>query len=136
VLVDFGLAGRKVRQDCGTGPYGAPEVWGVLPEGFTPSPAAADIYSFGCVASEMLTGNVLFDASNEIAQISMHLSHDGSPAPVKTLLANPEIAPLAEALVRKLRRDPRLRSSAEDLRKELRAVVSMIEDAAWPATTG
>ena len=28
VLVDFGLAGRKIRPGCGTGPYGAPEVWG------------------------------------------------------------------------------------------------------------
>ncbi len=136
VLVDFGLAGRKLRQGCGTGPYGAPEVWGVLPEGFVPSPAAADIYSFGCVAFEMLTGKVLFNAPNEVAQISMHVSHDGFPAPMKELLANPELAPLAEVLVPTLRRDPRNRPTAEQLRNDLRAVTSLVESAKWPAAVG
>ena len=136
VLVDFGLAGRKLRQGCGTGPYGAPEVWGVLPEGFVPSPAAADIYSFGCVAFEMLTGKVLFSAPNEVAQISMHVSHDGFPAPMKELIANPEVGPLAEVLVPTLRRDPRNRPSADELRNDLRAVWSLVEDAKWPAALG
>ncbi|MBX3207838.1 MAG: serine/threonine protein kinase [Labilithrix sp.] len=133
VLVDFGLAGRKLRQGCGTGPYGAPEVWGVLPEGFVPSPAAADIYSFGCLAFEMLTGKVLFDASNEVAQITMHVSHDGFPAPMKELLANPEVSPVAEVLVPTLRRDPRNRPTAEELRRDLRATWSLVETAKWPA---
>ncbi len=133
VLVDFGLAGRKLRQGCGTGPYGAPEVWGILPEGFVPSPAAADIYSFGCVAFEMLTGKVLFDAPNEVAQISMHVSHDGFPGPMKELLANSEIAPIAEVLVPTLRRDPRYRPTAVALRSKLRAAWSLVEDAKWPA---
>lgn len=133
VLVDFGLAGRKLRQGCGTGPYGAPEVWGVLPEGYVASPAHADIYSFACVAFEMLTGKVLFDAPNEVAQISMHLTHDGFPAQVRALLANPEIAPLAEVLQPALRRDPRQRPTAEELRRDLRSVISMVEDVQWPA---
>ena len=30
VLVDFGLAGRHLRLGCGSGPYGAPEVWGLI----------------------------------------------------------------------------------------------------------
>ena len=133
VLVDFGLAGRKLRQGCGTGPYGAPEVWGVLPEGYVPSPVHADIYSFGCVAFEMLTGKVLFDAPNEVAQISMHLTHDGFPPQVRALIANPEIAPLAEVLAATLRRDPRQRPSAEALRRDIRSVISMVEDVEWPA---
>ena len=33
VLVDFGLAGRHLRPGCGTSSYGAPEVWGIVPEG-------------------------------------------------------------------------------------------------------
>jgi hypothetical protein len=133
VLVDFGLAGRKLRQGCGTGPYGAPEVWGVLPDGFVPSPSAADIYSFGCLAFEMLTGKILFDAPNEVAQITMHVSHDGFPEPMKELIANPEIGPLAEALVPTLRRDPRNRPSAEEIRSDLRSAWSMVEEAKWPA---
>jgi hypothetical protein len=137
VLVDFGLAGRKLRQGCGTGPYGAPEVWGVLPPGYVASPAHADIYSFGCVAFEMLMGKMLFEAPNEVAQISMHLSHDGFPAPVKALMTNPNIAPLAEILATTLRRDPRERPTAESLRADLRSVWSMIEDVQWPiAMTG
>jgi len=136
VLVDFGLAGRKLRQGCGTGPYGAPEVWGVLPEGFVPSPAAADIYSFGCVAFEMLTGRVLFSAPNEVAQISMHVSHDGFPEPMKELIANPDVAPIAEVLVPTLRRDPRNRPTAEELRSDLRSVWSLVQDAKWPAAAG
>src|SRR6185436_1925360 len=36
VLVDFGLTGRNLRPGCLTGAYGAPEVWGVAPEGFDP----------------------------------------------------------------------------------------------------
>jgi len=136
VLVDFGLAGRKIRTGCGTGPYGSPEVWGVVPDGYNPQPMAADIYSFGCLAFEMLTGKVLFDAPNEVTQITMHVSHDGAPLPMRSLIANPEVGPLAEVLVKTLRRDPRLRPSAEDLRADIRAVASMVEDAKWPVALG
>ncbi len=137
VLVDFGLSGRKIRTGCGTGPYGAPEVWGVVPDDFQyPTPMAADIYAFGCLAFEMLTGKVLFDAPNEVTQITMHVAHDGSPAPMRTLIANPEVGPLAEVLVATLRRDPRRRPTAEELRSDIRAVASMVEDAKWPVALG
>jgi eukaryotic-like serine/threonine-protein kinase len=132
VLVDFGLAGRKIRHGCGTGPYGAPEVWGVVPDDVTPSPTAADVYSFGCMAFEMLTGQILFDAPNEVAQVAMHISHDGFPQPMRALVANPAVGPLAEVLVATLRRDPRHRPTAEELRADIRAVASMVEDAPWP----
>ena len=136
VLVDFGLSGRKIRMGCGTGPYGAPEVWGVVPDGFSPQPMASDIYSFGCLAFEMLTGKVLFDAPNEVTQITMHLSHDGAPLPMRSLMANPEVGPLAEVLVKTLRQDPRLRPTAEQLRLDIRSVASMVEDAKWPVELG
>jgi hypothetical protein len=137
VLVDFGLAGRKIRPGCGTGPYGAPEVWGVVPDDHHhPLPMASDIYSFGCLAFEMLTGKVLFDAPNEVTQITMHVSHDGAPLPMRSLIANPEVGPLAEVLVTTLRRDPRHRPSAEELRNDIRAVASMVEDAKWPVELG
>ncbi len=136
VLVDFGLAGRKIRPGCGTGPYGAPEVWGVVPDDFHPHPMASDIYSFGCLAFEMLTAKVLFDAPNEVTQIAMHVSHDGAPLPMRSLIANPEVGPLAEVLVTTLRRDPRHRPTAEELRADIRAVASMVEDASWPVQLG
>jgi hypothetical protein len=132
VLVDFGLAGRNIRTGCGTGPYGAPEVWGVVPDGHVATPPAADVYSFACLAFEMLTATVLFDAPNEVAQIAMHVAHDGAPEPMRRLAANPAIAPLAELLGDALRRDPRERPSAADLRREIRSVARMVEDAAWP----
>ena len=136
VLVDFGLSGRKIRPGCSTGPYGAPEVWGVIPDGFNPLPMASDIYSFGCLAFEMLTGKVLFEAPNEVAQIAMHVSHDGSPQAMRSLVANPEVGPLAEVLVTTLRRDPRQRPTAEELRADIRSVASMVEDASWPVKLG
>lgn len=133
VLVDFGLAGRKIRLGCGTGPYGAPEVWGTPIDG-TPDPTKADVYSFGCLAFEMLTGKLLFDAPNEVTQITMHISHDGFPLPMRALIANPEVGPLAEVLAPTLRRDPRHRPTTEELRNDIRAVALMVEDATWPVS--
>jgi serine/threonine protein kinase len=90
------------------------------------------MYSFGCVAYEMLTRETLFQAPNEVAQISMHVAHDGRPEPLGRLLSHPEIGPIAEILVTTLRRDPRKRPSAEEVRRQLRAVASMAKGAAWP----
>jgi hypothetical protein len=66
----------------------------------------------------------------------MHVSHDGSPLPMLSLVGNPEVGPLAEVLVTTLRRDPRLRPSAEQLRSDIRSVASMVEDAKWPVALG
>jgi len=82
--------------------------------------------------NEMMTGKVLFDAPNEVTQVTMHVSHDGSPQPMRVLMANPEVGPLAEVLVSTLRRDPRHRPTAEALRSDIRAVASMVQDAKWP----
>ena len=106
VLVDFGLAGRHLRPGCGTSSYGAPEVWGIVPEGVHATPMAADVYSFGCLAYEVLTGETLFDAPNEVALISAHLMHDGDPPPVKRLAERGSTAGVAGALRRCLRKDP------------------------------
>ena len=132
VLVDFGLAGRHVRPGCATGPYGAPEVWGALP---TESPTPADIYAFGCVAYEALTGKVLFDADNELAQIALHVAHDGNPPSVKALLARPDTKALGELLYAALRREPRQRATAVQLRAQLRALKPRLATAKWPIPT-
>jgi len=132
VLVDFGLAGRHIRPGCATGPYGAPEVWGVVPDKFSPLPPMADVYAFGCLAYEALTGKVLFAADSEIAQISLHLAHDGLPAPLKAFGARDELAPLSEMLFATLRRDPRSRPTVTRLRRELASITPRMTHLSWP----
>lgn len=130
-LVDFGLAGRVIRPNCATGPYGAPEVWGVLPDDFRgePSPIAADVYAFGALAYEVFTGHTLFDADSEVAIIGKHLVHDGHPPELDRLA---HIRPLVELLEHTLRHDPRKRWSVSDVRAALRAIAKVAGGFPWP----
>lgn len=135
VLVDFGLAGRHIRPGCATGPYGAPEVWGAddgKAGGATGSPAKADVYAFGCIAFELLTGHVLFEAPNEIAQIGMHIAHDGSPALLERLSADAALKPVAELLRSTLRRNPADRPTATVLRQQLARIAPALARRPWP----
>ena len=132
VLVDFGLAGRHLRPGCATGPYGAPEVWGALDGTPDLSPAKADVYAFGCLAFEVLTGKVLFQADSEMAQIAMHVAHDGAPPPLAALAKRPGLEPLAQLLTSTLRRDARARPAAAAVRKELARIAPTLPAAPWP----
>jgi serine/threonine protein kinase len=132
VLVDFGLAGRHIRPGCTTGPYGAPEVWGVVAEGAKPTPMTADVYAFGCFAYETLTGKVLFEGTSEMAQIAMHLAHDGLPAPLRDLKQRAGFEALVEFLFSTLRRDPRSRPTVTRLRAELRSLAQGLVRRTWP----
>ncbi|MGA2449370.1 MAG: serine/threonine-protein kinase [Polyangiaceae bacterium] len=132
VLVDFGLAGRHIRPGCGSGPYGAPEVWGALGPTHELSPAKADMYAFGCLAFEVLTGRVLFDAETEVAQVALHVTHDGAPEPLRALSKIHELAPVAELLFTTLRRRPAERPTATMVRKELIRVAPTLSRAPWP----
>jgi len=146
VVTDFGIAKAitAARADGGSSTLttagstlGTPAY--MSPEQATGDPTAdfrSDIYSFGCLAFEMITGKVLFEAANEVMQITMHLAHDGFPQPMQSLMANPEVGPLAEVLVPTLRRDPRHRPTAEELRADIKAVAAMVDDATWPAPLG
>lgn len=136
VLVDFGLAGRNVRPGCATGPYGAPEVWGAETSGGAASPMAADAYAFGCLAFEALTGRTLFAAPNEVAQVAMHLAHDGMPAPIKRLAADAKLGQLGEMLFNTLRRDGRARMSVTETRRTLASVKKKVGDMPWPIQVG
>lgn len=136
VLVDFGLAGRHIRPGCGTGCYGAPEVWGVVPEGVTATPLTADVYSFGCLAFEVLTSRTLFDAPSDVALISAHISHDGLPPSVKRLAGNPRTAEVAAFLFACLRHNPRDRAAVTSLREALGRLTGLIADLRWPLDAG
>ena len=92
----------------------------------------ADVYAFGCLAFEALTGRVLFDGDNEVAQIALHVGHDGMPPPLAVLRARAELAPLVELLAGTLRRDPRNRPSARRVRADLKRVAPAIASLAWP----
>ena len=116
VLVDFGLAGRKLRPGCATAHYGAPEVWGHVPEGHDPRPMPADVYAFGCLIYETLTSEELFEGPNQLGILTQHLTHDGNPPKVERLARQPGLAPLAEVLRLALRGDPRMRGTMAEVR--------------------
>ncbi len=132
VLVDFGLAGRKVRPGCATGEYGAPEIWGAFGADHVSSPTKADVYAFGCVAFEMLTGSTLFRAPNEVAQITAHISHDGEPEGVAMLRKIKDGDKIADVLVKMLRHKPDDRITIEQARKELSQVLKTFAKRQWP----
>lgn len=132
VLVDFGLAGRKLRLGCGSAPYSAPEVWGHVIAGSPPTPMAADVYSFACLTFEAFTGQLLFDGETEVALVSSHISHDGLPPKLRALAQDPRYVPLAELLFAALRRDPTARLPIRELRKELPKVTNRLKGSAWP----
>ena len=132
VLVDFGLAGRHLRPGCGTGQYGAPEVWGLIPRGVTPRPAHADVYAFACLAYEVITGQPLFDGQNELAVINAHLSHDGTPAGLRWLHERRGLMELGELLSNALRRHPEERINVAELREGFRELGPALCKHAWP----
>jgi serine/threonine protein kinase len=132
VLVDFGLAGRHIRPGCATGPYGAPEVWGAIDGEMEVSPAKADIYAFGCVAFETLMGRALFDASSEMALISMHVAHDGDPPALRALSGRRAMRPVVEFLASALRREPKRRLTASALRRDLSRLAPLLAGSPWP----
>lgn len=137
VLVDFGLSGRQLRPGCGTLEYCAPEVLGVIPEGCVPNATAADIYAFACTAFELVTGSLLFDADDEVALMTQHVSHDGWPPALVEMARLPELKALAVVLAACLRRDPRHRPRAQDTRMALRAAVQngRLGQLSWPFQT-
>lgn len=134
VLVDFGLSGRTVRPGCGTIEYTSPEVLGVVPEGGTASPMKADIYSFGCMMYEMLTGRALFQAKDELALVTSHVAHDGWLDELATMAENPRMDRAANLIGSCLRHDGRNRPTVTQLRHALTPALLPLTDMNWPLT--
>jgi eukaryotic-like serine/threonine-protein kinase len=131
VLVDFGLAGRHIRPGCGSGAYGAPEVWGLdTPE--PPSPMAADVYAIACLAFELFSGRPLFEQSDATSLVAAHVEHDGWPMPLRPWYQKPQTTALAQLLARALRRDGRLRCSVGVLRAEFGRLSPSLSAMPWP----
>ncbi len=132
VLVDFGLSGRALRPGCGTPEYCAPEVLGVVPDGHEAQARPADIYAFACMAMQLLTGQLLFDADNETALIARQVAHDGWPEPLSNFATHPGLRELAVIFAACLRRDPRLRPTVTAVRSELERCRPQVLQHTWP----
>src|SRR5262245_3667450 len=80
--------------------------------------ARSDVYAFGCVLYEMLTGQVPFRADTPVATMYRHVNEDAPPPS-----SIRPVPPGLEAIVmRCLAKDPRRRfASAEDLEAALRS---------------
>ena len=132
VLVDFGLAGRHIRLGCGSGAYGAPEVWGYTSGEGPVSPMPADVYATACLTYEALTARALFTQESEVALISAHVTHDGWPNALRSMHQERVLAPLAMLLGRALRRAAKDRIDVVTFRKELRALAPALSPLPWP----
>lgn len=132
VLVDFGLSGRHLRPGCGTPDYSAPEVFAPVSEAALETPLPADVYAFGCLAFEALTGDVLFDGANEQLVFQQHAAHDGWPERLTPFAHEAQSAAVAKIIAACLRRDPRHRPSAAQLRPALARLSPQLSRGGWP----
>lgn len=132
VLVDFGLAGRKVRPGCGSPFYGGPEVWDANRFGGQTDPRATDVYAFSALAYELLTGRTLFSSDSLPGLLGSHLSHDGDPPGLGLLRGDPHLAAVADVLRAGLAADPSRRAGIEDLREALASLAPDLESSPWP----
>jgi hypothetical protein len=133
VLVDFGLAGRKVRPGCGSPYYGAPEVWEMSAFGDRVDPRATDVYAFSCLAFELLTGQPLFAGETLPAIFAAHLSHDGNPPGLEWMRKHHQHCLLAELLSAGLVREPSKRLGIGVMRARLLDIAKeRLSDVTWP----
>jgi serine/threonine protein kinase len=93
---------------------------------------AADVYAFGCLAFELLTAELLFDADDEMSLISLHLEHAGVPPRLAEFAEKPGCSGIAELIAGCLKPDPRQRPSAPAVRKALAELAPTFGANAWP----
>ena len=129
VLVDFGLAGRRLRAGCGSVHYGAAEVWD---ENATAEPFPADVYAAACLAFEVVTDSVLVRGDTIPELIAEHFAKQPA-APVLSALGRlPRLGPFAELLRAAITRDSKRRPSAARLRAGFAAIAPDLRGLSWP----
>jgi hypothetical protein len=129
VLVDFGLAGRRVRTGCGSPHYAAAEVWDDRTNGIDPFPA--DVYAAACVAFEVLTNCVLIRAETLQGLIDRHF-HEDPGGLVLERVRDPQMSPLVELVRAAVVRDPARRPTATRLRAGFAAIAADLVRRSWP----
>ena len=127
VLVDFGLAGRRLRPGCGSPHYGAREVW---VDEAAPEPFAADVYAAACVAYEVITNQVLHDGDELKLVLDRHFA--AQPGAAELTQLERRFAPLAQLLRAGLARDPRKRPTTTRFRAGLAAIAPELRTFGWP----
>jgi hypothetical protein len=132
VLVDFGLAGRNVRPGCASPYYGAPEVWDVQGLGPKAEPAAADVYSFCCLAYELLLGRRLFAGDTLPSVVAAHFAHDGKPPGLDKMFGDARLQPVAQALSAGMVNNPPRRAPITQVRAALAAAKPALQRERWP----
>ena len=112
-IIDLGIAKRLAAESLqmtGTGmfvgklKYCSPEQAGALPRGQTVD-GRSDLYSFGVVLYEMLSGRPPFESQTPEGYLGMHLHQ--APPPLDTTRVPPRIAPTLAAVVTKALEKPR-----------------------------
>jgi serine/threonine protein kinase len=81
---------------------------------------------------EALTGRVMFDGPNEMAQVSAHLGHDGWPPALAEFSKKLGDTELGELFFHMLRRDPRLRPSIGEVRHRFWRLGPRLASRSWP----
>lgn len=121
-ILDFGIARYMAASDksskvMGTLAYMAPERFDEQS-----GDARSDLYAFGCVLHELLTGSTPFDATGPVAMMTAHLNK--APVPPGTL--RPDVPAALDALVlRLLAKAPEDRpASATEVHDALRALAT------------
>ena len=129
VLVDFGLAGRRLRPGCGSPHYGAPEVWSTATAG---EPYAADVYALACLIFEILTQETLVTGDTVTEVVTSHLG-GGAEARVRARLGRDrQTAGLAEVLAAALQRRAEQRPTVARLRAGISAIAPDLGRLPWP----
>ncbi|MBA3503206.1 MAG: protein kinase, partial [Deltaproteobacteria bacterium] len=130
VLVDFGLAGRRLRTGCGSPHYAAAEVWS--DELANIEPFAADVYAATCVAFEVLTNRVLVNGDSLQALIDQHFLAQPGATSLAPYARDPALASFVELVRASVVCDAARRPTVSRLRAGFAAIARDLLKRAWP----